>query len=82
MKARGFLRYIAPKDIHPYSIDEVFIEAGQYLSIYKMSAHELAMTMIREVLEETGITATAGIGTNMYLILQPSICRRIRMVCG
>lgn len=62
-----YLRYIAPKDIHPYSIDEVFIEAGPYLSTYKMSAHELAMTMIREVLEETGITATAGIGTNMYL---------------
>lgn len=62
-----YLRYIAPKDIHPYSIDEVFIEAGPYLSTYKMGAHELAMTMIREVLEETGITATAGIGTNMYL---------------
>ena len=62
-----YLRYIAPKDIHPYSIDEVFIDAGPYLSTYKMTAHELAMTMVREVLDETGITATAGIGTNMYL---------------
>lgn len=62
-----YLRYLAPKDIHPYSIDEVFIDAGPYLSTYKMTAHELALTMIREVLQETGITATAGIGTNMYL---------------
>lgn len=62
-----YLRYIAPEDIHVYSIDEVFIDATSYLSIYKMSAHELAMTMIRDVLKETGITATAGIGTNLYL---------------
>lgn len=63
----AYLRYIAAEDIHVYSIDEVFIDATAYLDTYKMTAHELAMTMIREVLEETGITATAGIGTNMYL---------------
>ncbi len=62
-----YLKYIAPEDIHVYSIDEVFIDATAYLATYKMTAHELAMTMIREVLRETGITATAGIGTNLYL---------------
>ena len=62
-----YLRYIAPEDIHVYSIDEVIIDATAYLDTYKLSAHDLAMLMIREVLSETGITATAGIGTNMYL---------------
>jgi len=62
-----YLHYIAPEDIHVYSIDEVFIDATNYLSAYKMTAHELAMTMIRDVLTHTGITATAGIGTNPYL---------------
>ncbi len=62
-----YLRYIAPEDIHVYSIDEVFIDAGAYLKTYGMNARELAVKMIREVLKETGITATAGIGTNMYL---------------
>ncbi len=62
-----YLKYIAPEDIHVYSIDEVFIDATDYLRTYKMTAHELAMTMIRDVLKHTGITATAGIGTNMYL---------------
>ena len=62
-----YLRYIAPEDIHVYSIDEVFIDATSYLDTYKMTAHELAMKMIKEVLSETGITATAGIGTNLYL---------------
>ncbi|MCM1522527.1 MAG: DNA methylase [Muribaculaceae bacterium] len=62
-----YLRYIAPEDIHVYSIDEVFIDATPYLSTYKMTAHELAMKMIRDVLAKTGITATAGIGTNLYL---------------
>ena len=62
-----YLKFIAPEDIHVYSIDEVFIDATAYLNTYKMTAHELAMTIIREVLKETGITATAGIGTNMYL---------------
>ena len=62
-----YLKYIAPEDIHVYSIDEVIIDATNYLSTYKMTAHELAMTMMRDVLKETGITATAGIGTNLYL---------------
>lgn len=62
-----YLKYIAPEDIHVYSIDEVFIDATAYLQTYRKSAHELAMTMIRDVLQTTGITATAGIGTNMYL---------------
>lgn len=61
------LKYIAPEDIYAYSIDEVFIDATDYLDTYKMTAHDLAMKMIRDVLKETGITATAGIGTNMYL---------------
>lgn len=62
-----YLKYIAPEDIHVYSIDEVFIDATAYLGTYGLTAHELAMKMIREVLRETGITATAGIGTNLYL---------------
>ena len=62
-----YLRFIAPEDIHVYSIDEVFIDATHYLELYKVSAHELAMSMVREVLHTTGITATAGIGTNLYL---------------
>ena len=62
-----YLKYIAPEDIHVYSIDEVFMDVTDYLKTYKMTAHELAITMIRDVLSQTGITATAGIGTNMYL---------------
>ena len=62
-----YLKYIAPEDIHVYSIDEVFMDVTAYLGTYKMTAHELAMAMIREVLKNTGITATAGIGTNLYL---------------
>ncbi len=62
-----YLQYIAPEDIHVYSIDEVIMDVTAYLKTYGMTAHELAMKMIREVLAETGITATAGIGTNMYL---------------
>ena len=62
-----YLKYIAPEDIHVYSIDEVFMDVTTYLSHYKMSAHDLAKTMIRKVLYETGITATAGISTNLYL---------------
>ncbi len=64
---RIYLRYIAPEDIHVYSIDEVFIDVTAYLSTYKMTARELAEKMVKEVLKETGITATAGIGTNLYL---------------
>ena len=62
-----YLRYIAPEDIHVYSIDEVFIDATDYLALYGLTARELAMKMILELLRETGITATAGIGTNLYL---------------
>lgn len=62
-----YMKYIAPEDIHVYSIDEIFADVTHYLNTYHMSARELAMTMIREVLRETGITATAGVGTNMYL---------------
>ncbi|MGN0166089.1 MAG: DNA methylase [Lachnospiraceae bacterium] len=62
-----YLKYIAPEDIHVYSIDEVFIDATAYLKTYGLTARELTMKMIRDVLKETGITATAGIGTNLYL---------------
>ena len=62
-----YLKYVAPEDIHVYSIDEVFMDVTAYLGSYKMTAHQLAMKMIRDVLSQTGITATAGIGTNMYL---------------
>ena len=62
-----YLNYIAPEDIHVYSIDEVFMDVTDYLATYKLTAHELAMRMIRDVLSQTGITATAGIGTNLYL---------------
>ena len=62
-----YLKYIAPEDIHIYSVDEVFMDVTPYLESYKMTAHELAMTIIRDVLKTTGITATAGIGTNLYL---------------
>ena len=62
-----YLKYIAPEDIHIYSIDEVFIDVTHYLSTYNMTARELAMTMIQDILSTTGITATAGIGTNLYL---------------
>lgn len=62
-----YLKYVAPEDIHDYSIDEVFIDATQYLKLYKLTAREFSSKLIREVLEKTGITATAGIGTNLYL---------------
>ncbi len=62
-----YLKYVAPEDIHVYSIDEVFMDVTHYLKTYKLSARELAMKMILEVLETTGVTATAGIGTNLYL---------------
>ena len=60
-----YLRYIAPEDIVVYSIDEVFMDVTDYLNSYKLSAHDLAMKIILDVLETTGITATAGIGTNL-----------------
>ena len=70
-----YLRYVAPEDIHVYSIDECFIDCTPYLHLYedkanelnKHPAHVMAMTMIRDVLSTTGITATVGIGTNLYL---------------
>ncbi len=62
-----YMRYVSFDDILVYSIDEVFIDATPYLSTYNMSAHDFAMMLIQEVLKETRITATAGIGTNMYL---------------
>ncbi len=64
---RVYLKYVAPEDIHVYSVDEVFMDVTAYLGSYKMNAHQLAMTIIRDVLKTTGITATAGIGTNLYL---------------
>ena len=62
-----YASFVATEDIHVYSIDEVFIDATPYLKNYQMSAHELALKMVQKVLTETGITATAGIGTNLYL---------------
>ena len=62
-----YLKYVSPEDIHVYSVDEVFIDADKYLKPLKMTAHEIAATMIRDVLGVTGITATAGVGTNLYL---------------
>ena len=62
-----YLRYVSAEDIQVYSIDEVFIDATDYLKAYKLSAHDFARKLIREVLAETGITATAGIGPNLYL---------------
>lgn len=62
-----YLKYIAPEDIHVYSIDEVFMDVTAYLKTYALSARALAAKIIQEVLDRTGITATAGVGTNLYL---------------
>ena len=62
-----YLKHVAPEDIHVYSIDEVFRDLTNYLKPAKKTAHEFAMMLIRDVLYNTGITATAGIGNNMYL---------------
>lgn len=62
-----YLKYVAPEDIHVYSVDEVFMDVTAYLGTYQMTARELAKKMIQDVYETTGITATAGIGTNLYL---------------
>ncbi len=62
-----YLRHVSPDDIFAYSVDEVFIDATQYLRLYKLTAREFAMRLIKNVLDETGITATAGIGTNLFL---------------
>lgn len=62
-----YMKYVSSEDIHVYSVDECFIDATHYLKFYNMSARELAITMLRDVLASTGITATCGIGSNMYL---------------
>ena len=62
-----YLQYVAPEDIHVYSIDEVFMDVTAYLNTYQMTARELTRKIIQDVLDTTGITATAGIGTNLYL---------------
>lgn len=62
-----YMKYIAPEDIHVYSIDEVFMDITGYLGIYKMTPRELAKKIIKDVFDSTGVTATAGIGTNLYL---------------
>lgn len=62
-----YLKYLSPSDIHVYSIDESFMDLTPYLQLYNKTAHELVTTMIRDVLRETGITATGGVGTNLYL---------------
>ena len=62
-----YMKYVSPEDVHVYSIDEVFIDATGYLKLYNLSARDFTMKLIHEVLKETGVTATAGIGTNMYL---------------
>ncbi len=62
-----YLKYVSREDIHVYSIDEVFMDVTDYLKLYEMSAHDLTRTILRDVVETTGITATAGIGTNLYL---------------
>lgn len=62
-----YSRFVSPEDIHVYSIDEVFIDVTDYLKTYKLTAKELSEKMVNEVLKETGVTATVGIGTNLYL---------------
>jgi DNA polymerase V len=62
-----YLKYVAHEDMHVYSIDEVFMDVTAYLNTYKMTARELASTIVKDIVDTTGITATAGIGTNLYL---------------
>ena len=62
-----YLKYIAKEDIHVFSIDEVFMDVTDYLSMYQMTAKELSVRIMQDVLDSTGITATCGIGTNLYL---------------
>ena len=62
-----YLKYVAPEDIHVYSIDEVFIDATAYLKTYSLTGREFAMKIMQDIFTQTGITATAGIGTNLYL---------------
>lgn len=81
-----YLKHIALENIHVYSIDEFFMDVTHYLKTYGLTARELAMRIILDVLKTTGITATAGIGTNLYLckvgwILKQSISHRMKTVC-
>ena len=62
-----YLKYVAPEDIHVYSIDEVFIDVTDYLDTYQLTAREMTMMMIQDILKTVGVTATAGIGPNLYL---------------
>ncbi len=62
-----YLKYVAPEDIHVYSVDEVFMDVTHYLKTYGLSAVQLAKVMIQDIMKQTGIVATAGVGTNMYL---------------
>ena len=75
-----YLKYIAPEDIHPYSIDEVFMDVTNYLSTYGLSPRCIAERMIQDVLKTTGITATAGIGSNLYLckVAMDIVAKRIK----
>ena len=68
-----YLKYISKDDIHVYSIDEAFLDVTEYLKTYKMSALQLARKIIKEIYDVYGLTATAGIGTNLYLA---KICTR------
>lgn len=75
-----YLKYVAPEDIHVYSIDEVFMDVTSYLKLQQKSPKEFARMMIKDVLKTTGITATAGIGTNLYLckVAMDIVAKRIR----
>lgn len=64
---KTYMKYVAPEDVHVYSIDEVFINATPYLNTYGLTGHQLCIKMIRDVLANTGITATGGVGNNMFL---------------
>ena len=82
-----YLKYLSPSDIHVYSIDESFMDLTPYLNLYGMTAHELVTTMIRDVLATVGITATGGIGTNLYLAkiamdITAKKCLPTRTGCG
>ena len=82
-----YLKYIAPEDIHVYSIDEVFMDVTQYLEIYGMTPAQLAGKIIRDVLAQTGITAAGGIAPIFTCVKLPwtllqSMCPRMRMGCG
>ena len=76
---RTYLQYVAPEDLHVYSIDEVFMDVTGYLKTYGLTARELAGKIIRDVLHRSGVTATAGIGTNLYLckIAMDIVAKRI-----